>query len=304
MKPVLVFGSINLDVSLRVPRLPAAGETLAGEGLLLTPGGKGANQAHAARRFGAAVRLVGAVGGDALAEPALALLRAAGVDLQGVQRLPGQATGVATVHVDRDGENAIVVAAGANAALGADAVSDEQLRDSAVLLLQGEVPLAESLALARRARVLGVPVILNAAPVGDASALHQGDLDFLIVNRGELQALAGQRGLPRASDDATAMALVQALVASVVVTRGAEGSTLYQAGAAPRHQSAYTVPVRDTTGAGDTWCGVLAAVLAEGRPLIDALRCASAAAALACTAPGAQAAQPGREAVLALLSGT
>ena len=169
-RALLVFGSINLDLSLPVPRLPAVGETLLGGAALLSPGGKGANQAHAARRYGAVVRMAGAVGADALADAALAGLKAAGVDLTGVRRLPGEATGVALIQVTPGGDNAIAVGPGANARVKAADVDDAALA-GVELLLQGEVPLAESMALARRAKARGARVTLNLAPAHEASAL-------------------------------------------------------------------------------------------------------------------------------------
>ena len=160
---LLVFGSINLDLSFDCARLPAAGETVLAKGCLMSPGGKGANQAHAAQRYGVPTRLVGAVGTDAFAAPALQGLRDSGVDLSLLCRHEG-ATGLASIVVDAQGENQIVVASGANLALRHGAVSHAALRECKALLLQMETDAAQNLALVERAQACGVPVLLNNAP--------------------------------------------------------------------------------------------------------------------------------------------
>lgn len=297
MRPLLVFGSINLDLSLPVPRLPALGETLLGGAALLSPGGKGANQAHAARRYGADVRMAGAVGDDALADAALAGLKAAGVDLAGVRRRPGAATGVALIHVTPAGDNAIAVGPGVNAQVRAADVHDAALQ-GADLLLQGEVPLVESMALARRARAAGARVTLNLAPAHEAAALDPLAIDRLVVNEVELQMLTGASDVGDADRQARRWAARHGV--SVVVTRGAAGALLQRPDGTALAVPAPPTAVVDTTGAGDTFCGVLAAALALDEPLAQALQRAVLAASWACRRPGAQAAQPDRAEVLAV----
>lgn len=297
---LMVFGSINADLAVHVPRLPQPGETLLGDSLRISPGGKGANQAHAARRFGTATRLVGAVGDDAFAEPALAGLRAAGVDLQSVRRLSNQASGVACINVAPSGENSIVVAPGANALPQADWVDDAALAECRALLLQMEVPAAQSFALARRMRQQGGLVLLNAAPWIGAE-LQPGLLDWLIVNAGELQAACAQLGLGAGLALQQAEALAAALTCKLLLTQGAEGACIVGAGK-PIHQPALPgLDIVDTTGAGDTCAGVFAAALCEGLPEPQALALAVTAAGLACEGEGAQSPQPARAAMAAAL---
>ncbi len=301
---LMVFGSINMDISIPVPRLPRPGETMLGGPAVISPGGKGANQAHAAQRFGVATRLVGAVGDDAFASTALDALRLAGTDLQGVRYLPGCSTGLASISVARGGENCIVVAPGANALLRADWVDDAALAACNTLLLQLEAPAEESFALARRARQAGCRVLLNAAPWIDDVSLPPGLFDWLIVNEGELRSACLQLGLGGlAQDDAAAPAarLAAVLGCRVFLTLGADGALTADASGPCHRRRALRVNVLDTTGAGDTCAGVFAAALALGLPEPRALDHAVAAASLACTRRGAQAAQPTRSAIDAAL---
>jgi ribokinase len=192
---ITVFGSINVDLVCRVARSPKAGETVRGSDYRLIPGGKGANQALAARRAGAGVRLAGAVGDDAMAEIALRELKAGGVDLAAVARLPG-ATGLAIITVDDTGENAIIVSPGANARATADQLTPGILARDDTLLLQMEVPFAQSLAAARAARRAGARVILSVAPYAAMPADEVEPFDLLIVNQHEAADLARHRTSP------------------------------------------------------------------------------------------------------------
>jgi len=288
-----VFGSINLDVSVGCAHLPRPGETLLGTDALLSPGGKGANQAHAARRFGVPVRLFGTVGGDAFAGPALAKLADSGVDLSGVAVSGADATGLATITVNQAGENAIIVAPGANLASCASQVPNAVLRASGVLLLQLEVPWPESLALARRARSAGCKVVLNASPLQQHAALELDAVDLLIVNGVELGQLCAQHGID-GSPMQRARRLADTQHIDVLVTLGADGSFLMQADGQHIHARALPVQAVDTTGAGDTYAGVLCAAMACGEPPQQAMAFASVAASLACLRAGAQVAQPTR----------
>jgi ribokinase len=302
--PVLAFGSINLDLTVRVPRLPGPGETVLGPGLLVAAGGKGANQALAARRAGGgAVRLIGAVGRDAFAAPALALLEAAGVDLTRVAALDAAATGVALIAVSEAGENQIAVAQGANAQLRAGAVPDSWLGPDTVLSLTLEVPVGESLALARRAAERGARVVLNAAPAAAVPAALLDLLEVLIVNRHEAPIVsAGIAKAAAAPPIESAKALARGLKAVVVVTLGADGAF------AVHGRDRWRVPALkldravDTTGAGDAFAGALAASLDAGLDLPAALARASVAGALACTKEGAQPALPMRAEIDAALA--
>jgi len=293
---LLVFGSINLDLSWRVARLPGAGETVLAQDVSASPGGKGANQAHAAELQGVPTTLVGAVGNDAFADAALQGLRAVGVALEGVARQPGP-SGLAGIAVDAQGENQIVVAPGANALVRHTQVSDALLQRSAALLLQGEVPAEQNEALAARARRLGVPVLLNNAPARPLPDALLQAVSVLIVNRHELQR--SSPGLP--ADDAAAVeALASRHGIDVLLTLGAEGVCAQLQGrrwVLPAHR----VTVADTTGAGDTFAGVFAAARVQELGSEAALERATVAAALACLRPGAQSAQPDKQAVDAAL---
>ena len=277
-----VVGSVNLDLVASGAPLPGPGETVTGARFAQHPGGKGANQALAARRLGAEVMMVGCVGDDALAEPALALLRADGVDVSHVMAELGEATGVALIAVSPQGENQITVASGANARV--DPADVAALDGCDAILCQLEVPVPAVLAAARLDTALFAVNLAPALPVPEALL---AEADLMIVNEVEAafygEALHAGEGL-------------------VAVTLGGEGARLFRAGKPIAQAPAFAVPVVDTTGAGDTFCGALVVALAEGQAPDMALRFASAAAALAVTVPGAQPSLPRRAAVDALLA--
>lgn len=298
--PVLVFGSANADLVFPVPELPAPGRTVLGVGYCATPGGKGANQAVAAARDGARVLFAGAVGRDPLAAVALSALRAAGgVDLSRVAQTEAP-TGCAAICVDPSGRNQIAVAAGANALARADQVEDAALGKGTVVLLQMEVPPAETAKLAERARARGARVALNLAPPDVLPGEALRAVGLLVVNEHEAAWLAQRFGC-----GADAASLRDALGGGtdVAVTRGEAGAEAATDGGVLR-APAFPVAATDTTGAGDCWCGVLAGALDAGAPLEAAMRRASAAAAIACTRPGAAAAMPVSAETDALLRGS
>jgi ribokinase len=297
---IVVFGSINLDLVGSVERLPRAGETLRGKSFSMSPGGKGANQALAARRAGAAVAMVGVVGRDPFAEAALSLLRADSVDLANV-RVVSAATGVALIHVDDQGENAITVIAGVNAEATADQVPDEALEASTIVVMQLETPLSQVVALAARARARGARVILNAAPTAPLPTELLDHVDVLIVNETEAQTLAGVLRLP--TDPQQFVTQYRARFrADAIVSLGAQG-LVASADAAAIELAAPEVNVVDTVGAGDALVGALAAALDRGAPWIRALKEGVAAGSLACTQSGAQSSLP-RQATITALADT
>jgi ribokinase len=300
---VTVFGSINIDLIAEVARLPLPGETVAGRALRTLPGGKGANQALAAARAGARVRLVGAVGTDAFAGPALAGCRAAGVDLAGVATVDGP-TGTALILVADGGENVIAVIPGANGATRADEAAALAFDPGEVLLVQLETPIAAVIAAAGAARAARAKVILNPAPFEAGVAEHLGRVDVLIVNRGECDGLARAGGLAAGPIEATVAALAARFGLAVVATLGPDGAiAAAAAGGRLLRAPALAVEAIDTVGAGDTFCGYLAAELAAGGALdADTLAIAAAAASLACTVRGAQPSIPERAAVLAAMA--
>jgi ribokinase len=294
---VVVVGSVNLDLVVRTPHLPAPGETVLGGDVRRVSGGKGANQAVAAARLGARTVLFAATGDDPFAADVRAALAKEGVELTHVETIEGAATGVAMVVVSTSGENAITVALGANDYLvvRADAVGAE-LGPSDILLLQLEVPLDASIVAAGAARRSGARVVLNAAPppAEDDAAFRRllGEVDVLVVN--EIEALGIRpRRAPRDVLEWEAFALeLSALGASTtVVTLGAGGAVFAIEGRAC-HQTAFPAAVVDSTGAGDAFCGALATRLATGTSFPAAVRVGCAAGALATRALGPQAALP------------
>jgi ribokinase len=286
---ILVFGSINLDLVARVPCLPRPGETLAGESFATFPGGKGANQALAARRAGASVALAGAVGTDAFAAPALATLEAGGVDLAAVRRVDAP-TGVALVQVDASGENCITIVAGANAHVDPTAVPAGLLASATMLLLQLEVPLAAIGAIVARAKDRGMRIVLNAAPALAVPAALLSSLDVLIVNEGEAASLAAILEEP-AAPEAFATSVFRRCRCATVVTLGSRGALAATADGVLRVE-APAVEVIDTTGAGDALVGAIAAALDRGESWPRALAEGVAAGSLACTSAGAQPSLP------------
>jgi ribokinase len=282
---IVVFGSINVDVLVPVPHLPAVGETVLGTGYVIAPGGKGANQALAARRAGAVVTMIGAVGKDGFAETGLSLLRRDGVDLSLVATVAAP-TACAIITVDPRGENLIAVASSANLLATAAQVPDRLLGSQSVLVLQREVPDAENAALIQRARAQGARIVLNLAPAGSIAPARLEEIDLLVANDGEAATLGAD---PRR--------VARRLRHGLVVTRGAAGSIAFLANSGEIAVPALPIEPVDTTGAGDNFVGVLAAGLDQGLALEPALRRASVAAALACLAVGAQAAMPDRAAI-------
>ena len=283
-RDVYVVGSVNLDLVVRAATLPAPGETVTGGTFERHGGGKSANQAVAAARQGAAVRMIGAVGADDLGEEAIAELAAEGVDVSGVARLESAATGVALIVVDDAGENQIAVASGANDELDPAAVEAALAGAQAggVALLGLEVPDDAVLAGARAARASGLQVLLNPAPARPLPDELIALSPVLTPNGTEATQLSGE-----ADPEAAARALTARTGAPVVVTVGAGGALLADGDALERIP-APRVEAVDTTGAGDAFNGALASALAGGAALADAVREAVAVAAEAVRRPGAR----------------
>ena len=292
---LLVFGSLNVDLVFQLEALPRPGETVLCPGYALAAGGKGANQAAAAARAGAAVRLVGHLGADDFGRFARDALVAAGVDDGGIA-LSAKATGIAMIAVDRRAENQIMVASGANLDTDASQIDDAELASGVTVLCQNEIRPEATFALLERARARGARTVLNLAPAASVPGRVLDALDLLVVNEIEAGAAAGGRGDP--ADLARELAGRHAL--TCVVTLGARGALAI--GPAGGHRvPALAVEAVDTTGAGDAFAGVLAAALDRGLALPEALRHASVAAGLACTRLGAQTSQPDAAAIAAHL---
>jgi len=300
---VVVFGSINMDLVARTPRLPSAGETLTGEHFFTAPGGKGANQAVAAARLGAPTRMVGRVGGDVFGETLRQGLRDDGVDVASVATAQEQPSGVALITVDATGENTIIVVPGANGTLGADDLAhlDDALSEARVLLLQLEVPLAAVSEAARRAHERGVAVVLDPAPARPLPAELYAATAILTPNAGEAATLVGFELDDDAAIRRAAEVLLERGAGSVVIKLGADGA-YYHDGARGLFVPSYKVTAVDTVAAGDAFNGGLAAALHDGRPFEQAVRWGIAAGALAVTKAGAQPALPRRAALFALLN--
>jgi ribokinase len=271
---VTVVGSINLDLVARCERLPRPGETVTGATFERVPGGKGANQAVAAARLGADVRLIACVGDDELARDAVGTLETESVDLDGVRSVEGP-TGVALIAVSADGENQIVVAPGANMQLQPE---DVEVAGADAVLCQLEIPLATVTAAAERAEGF---FCVNAAPARPLPRSLLERCDLVVVNRHELEALGDPQG-------------------RVALTLGAEGAVLFEDGREVARARPPEVKAVDGTAAGDAFTACLVVSHLEGRPWDEALRRACAAGALAASRPGAQPSLPTAEEVDAL----
>lgn len=295
---ICVVGSANLDIVTPVPRHPVAGETVLGGDHRQIPGGKGANQAVAAARLGHEVFFVGRVGDDAPGQTLRASLIDAGVNVDHLTITPDTPSGIATISVGPDGENSIVVSPGANGRLSPNdiAAASDVLSSAAVTLLQLEVPLE---AVQAAATTAAGTVILNPAPAADLPAGLLDAVDVLVPNETELAFLAGA-DVPESPEQAAALA-GQLPNHHVVVTLGAQGAMNVAGGSATHVPAPQVVPV-DTTAAGDSFCGALAGVIAEGGDLQSAVEWAVQVGAVATLRAGAQPSLPTRDEVQEMLA--
>ena len=296
-----VLGSLNMDVSVTVPRLPGPGMSVLGGAARFAPGGKGANQAVAAARLGARVRMIGTVGGDDFGRQLTEALRAEGVDARSVRSERDAPSGLAMITVDTAGENMITVAPGANRRVGEYEVG--AIADSGydALVISAEIPVPAIVAAVRLSgttALRGKPCILNLAPVpAEAAAIVSEGVDWLVVNESEAAALLERPVGGLADARQAALALTGIGARNAVVTAGAHGAAVAGQRRQAQRPEILTVPglrvtAVDTVGAGDTFVGALAVTLAAGVPVPDAVRAAVAAGAAAVTRPGAQAGMP------------
>ena len=292
---IVVVGSANMDLVGLASRLPLPGETVLGDDFVMTPGGKGANQAIAAARAGGDTVFLGAIGSDAFGVTINARLTAAGVDMGGVRTTYGS-SGVAVIMVDRAGENSILVAPGANNSF-ADLTEHERntIAGGDVLVCQQEIPVATVSDAAHTARAGGTRTILNAAPARELPPALLANVDLLVVNEVEAQTITG--------GPATDMAALLALVPRVVLTLSGAGARYADREGRDVTIPAYRVKVADTTAAGDAFTGALAVAWGEGRDIVDAVRWANAAGAVCVRKVGASNALPTRDEIDALYSG-
>lgn len=289
---VTVLGSMNMDIAVTVPELPGPGATVLGATARFAPGGKGGNQAVAAARLGAQVRMAGCAGTDDFGGRLLAALRAESVDTSAVRQVEDVPSGLALITVDPHGENMITVAAGANAEVGESEVAAAGTAPADVLVISAEIPVAAITAALARARGGTATGLLNLAPAPpEAAAIVAAGVDWLVVNESEASSVLGRPVAGLQDARSAAAGLAGAGARHAVVTAGAEGAAF----AGPDGSSViegFRVRAVDSVGAGDTFVGALAAALGMGTPPGPAVRAACAAAAVAVTMPGTQEAMP------------
>ena len=297
MKKILVIGSLNVDMVVKVPHMPAAGETILAGNMESVPGGKGANQAYAAGRLGARVTMFGAVGSDSYADIEKKSLASAGVDISHLLVREGKSTGLAWITVNDEGDNSIVVIPGANATVSEQDIADNEnlLRDCDIVLCQLEIPLKTVVYAAKRAKELGKTVILDPAPVPQEFPEELFSyVDIIKPNETEAAQLLGEPvgNYEEASDKLRAEG-----VKSVLITLGSKGAYINSESEGKHLMPVRQVPVVDTTAAGDSFTAALAVRLAAGSSLVQAVRYANEVAAIVVTRKGAQTSIPNAEEV-------
>ncbi len=291
---IIVFGSLNTDISFDVSHFPARGETVTGETYRMSYGGKGANQALAASRMGAKTVLIGCVGNDGMGMRIRNGMKREGVLVSGVAESETLPTGIAMVTCEKGGENNIMVAIGANAEIHNDQVPDEILRTGAVLLMQMEVPPEQVFAMIERGHENGVRVMLNLAPAKKITSATLMKVDDLILNEIEAQQLAKQFGVPEdTAPQKLSAALAKKFELHCIITCASKGVYATNPDGAAIHIPALAIEeVVDTTGAGDAFCGTYAACIHNGKSFIESLKYACVAGSLTCTKMGVQDALP------------
>lgn len=299
---IVVLGSINMDLTTYVPKLPQPGETLQGKSYIIVPGGKGNNQAVAASRLGAQVKFVGRVGNDGFGEEVLQIMADQKVDVSQVLRDPNNGTGLAVISVDEKAENSIIIISGANFALNESDVqrASQCMQDARVLMLQLEVPLDACLQTARCAQEHGVTVIFDPAPAIPMPADAFPLMDYITPNEIETEILTGLK--PANAEDASRAAklLLAKGVGTAIIKLGAKG-VYFENNEEKGFIPPFKVHPIDTVAAGDAFNGGLAVAISEGKPLAEAVRWGAAAGAIATTRKGALPAMPYRDELLAML---
>ncbi len=295
MPRIVVVGSLNMDLVLRAPQIPAPGQTILASHFQMLPGGKGANQAYAAARLGAQVSMVGKVGYDLFGDRLRANLTAAGVDVSQIRSTQSAPTGAACITVDAHGQNAIVVASGANFAWSPNEAESLRpiFRGASFALFQFETPLEFVAAVLAIAKSEGVQTILDPAPAQPLSQQILDHTDYLTPNESEAAFLTN---LQSNNPTDTAQALHAIGARQVILKLGPQGA-FFSSGAITHHSPAPQVEAIDTTAAGDTFNAALAVTLSEDQPIEAAMRFANRAAALSVTRPGAQSSAPTRQEV-------
>lgn len=300
---IVVFGSINMDLTAYVPKLPIPGETLFGDSYITVPGGKGNNQAVAAARLGAQVQFVGRVGDDIFGKQILKIVAAENVDVTPVAVDPDKGTGLAVISVDKNAENAITVISGANWALDDSDVARAAkcLEGAAALMLQIEVPLETSLHIAEIAQKMNVKVIFDPAPAISLPAKAYQVIDFITPNESETEILVGISPQNEAEAKKAAGILHQRGVKNVIIKMGSKGA-YYDTADKQGFVKPYHVKSIDSVAAGDAFNAGLAVAIAEGKDIEEAVRWGAAAGAIATTRKGALPAMPHRDELLQLIT--
>ena len=299
---ILVFGSINMDLTAYVPKLPQPGETLQGSSYITVPGGKGNNQAVAAARLGADVKFIGRVGTDGFGEEVLQIVSEQNVDTSLVMKDPDHGTGIAVISVDKNAENSIIIISGANFAMDDSDVerASRNMADAKVLMLQLEVPLDACLKAAQAAKEKGVKVVFDPAPAIPLPEEAFKLMDFITPNEIETEILTGIRPANQEDASKAAKIFLEKGVGTAIIKLGAKG-VYYE----NKDESGFITPYKvnpiDTVAAGDAFNGGVAVAVSEGKPLAEAVRWGAAAGAIATTRKGALPAMPYREEVEKLM---
>ncbi len=298
MRDIVVIGSLNMDLVVKAPRAPEAGETIRGREFHMVPGGKGANQAAAAARLGGQVAMSGRVGGDAFGPVLIENMARQGVDTSHISIDQEASSGVAVITVDDTGENRIVISAGANGRVSKSDVDrvEELFRNARLLILQFEIPMEVVDYAIEKAAQYSVQVILNPAPATTVSPEFLGRVDWLVPNETETKILTGVDVSDLSSAERAAKQFLSHGVRQVVITLGERGALLVTQGQVS-HVPARKVEAVDTTAAGDAFIGGLAVALVQGCPHVEAVRYATIAGTLAVTRFGAQTSLPSQEEV-------
>jgi ribokinase len=300
MAEIVVVGSLNMDLSIQVPRIPSPGETISGGNLLTNAGGKGANQAIACACLGKKVAMVGCVGNDDFGRSLKNGLNTKGVDTRSIAESSSAPTGTAMIMVDGKGENCIVLSIGANRFVNIDTTAEESIRRAKILLLQLEIPVNVVVNAIEIANRWNVPVLLNPAPAIPIPEQILSKVDYLVPNETEAALLTDIQIKDNSTAEKAAGVLLAKGAKTVIITRGADGALMMDANET-MHIPAFTVNAVDTTGAGDAFIGGLATAIIEGKDRKTTLEFASAAGALASTKPGAQVSLPCRHEVDAFI---
>jgi ribokinase len=302
MKKILVVGSSNTDLITNVERFPEAGETISGKRFLQVMGGKGANQAVAAKRLGGEVMFVTCLGNDSNGRNTLSYFQNEGLDVSNALVVDHAPTGTAVILVNDEGENCIVVTPGANHELLPKHIGDieDEIGRAAIVVLQMEIPFETVTKVIAIAAAHKVPVLLNVAPAREVGADLLKMVEILVVNETEGEKVSGQ-SIAGIGEEGVIDKLMSMGAGTVILTLGKKGC-IVKSPKGTRHIPAFDVEAVDTTAAGDTFCGALVAGLSKGKDLVEAVKFATAASAICVTRMGAQPSIPNEEEVAKFLS--